>query len=304
MTMELGLQTMTSSRRTLEMAALAEARGLAAFAVADHYLSGPSDAYALDQLTLLGAVATATQDIELSTLVSPITFRHPAVMLKAAVTVAELSGGRFTLGVGAGWMREEHELFGLPFPETGERFDMLTEALSYLRAAIDPEAPGFEGTHYRLAAGTAPQPGGPNLRLVVGGGGASRTPTLAGRFADEFNAFPAEAPFDVRINRAKAAAAEAGREPDDLFVTCAFPLVVGATQSEVEMRMAEVGRRRGVDPDDIRPRWSSLGIPVGTVDEVSQGLDHLESIGIRRVYFQVAFDDVDAISRSIDLLAG
>lgn len=300
--MEIGVQTMASYERTLAVARLAESRELAAFAVADHYLTGPDDPYALDQTTVLGAIAAETDTIELSTLVSPVTFRHPAVMLKSAVALAEISGGRFSLGVGAGWMAEEHELFGLPFPATGERFEHLTEALAYLTAAVDPDAPGFEGTHYRLAPGTAPLPNGPDVRFVVGGGGASRTPSLAGRYAHEYNAFPADTPFGIRIERARAAATEADRDPDDLLISCAFPLVVGETRTEADERLADVGRRRGVDPDAVRTRWSAAGIPVGTVDEVRSGLAALEDLGVRRVYLQVAFDDLDAITRTLDLI--
>ena len=302
MTADLAVQTMTSFESSVTLARWAEENGLAGFAVADHYLSGRDDPYALDQLVVLGGVAARTERIELSTLVSPITFRHPAVMLKSAATLAEMSGGRFTLGVGAGWMEPEHDLFGLPFPGVGERFEMMTEALGYLTAALDEGAPGFEGRHYRLAAGTTPLPNGPNIRLVVGGSGPTRTPALAGRFAHEFNAFPADTPYQPRIAAARQSAAAAGRDPDELLISCAFPLLVAETAADVERRIVEVGRARRADPERVRTRWSELGIPFGTVDEVRSGLEDLAAAGIQRVYFQLGLDDVETAIHSVSLL--
>lgn len=287
--------------RSLELARWAEEEGLAAFAVADHYLAGPDDPYALDQLTLLGAIAAHTDRIELSTLVSPITFRHPAVMLKAAVTLDEISGGRFTLGVGAGWMEEEHELFGFPFPTMGERFEILTEALGYITAGLSG-ATGFAGSHYRLAPETTPRPSGTNVRLVVGGSGAEKTPRLAGTYAHEFNAFPSADAYGPRIARAREAAAEAGRDPGELLISTAFPLIVGADEAEVAARIAPVAERRGAEAADIRTRWGGMGIPVGTVGQVLSRLEEMAAEGVRRVYFQVSGEPLEEIKRSVRLL--
>ena len=303
MTMELAVQTMTSFAKTLELARWAEAEGLAGMAVADHYLTRPEgDPYALDQLTVLAGIAAQTRSLELSTLVSPITFRHPAVMLKVAQTIDEISGGRFTLGVGAGWMQQEHDRFGLTLFGMDERFDRLAEALGYLRSALSGNNEGFTGSYYQLAPGPAPEPTSPGLRIVVGGGGPRRTPDLAGTYADEFNAFPSKVPFRLRIERARAAAVAAGRDPEELFISTAFPLVVGADSSEADDRIAEVARLRDADPADIKNRWSELGIPVGTADEVRSHLDELATVGVRRVYFQMAFEPLDRIAHSIGLL--
>src|SRR5690554_3505388 len=115
MMVELAIQTRTYHANSIELPTWANRAGLAAFAVADHVLMTSDYSYATDQLTLVGAVAERTDRIALATLVSPITIRHPAVMLKAAVTLDEISKGRFSLGIGAGWMEDEHIRFGLPF---------------------------------------------------------------------------------------------------------------------------------------------------------------------------------------------
>ncbi|MGH8911387.1 MAG: LLM class flavin-dependent oxidoreductase, partial [Acidimicrobiia bacterium] len=300
--MQLALQTMRGYADTLELAHWAEGQKLAAFTVADHYLASARSSYALDQLTVMAAIAAETESIELASLVSPITFRHPAVMLKTAVTIDEISGGRFTLGVGAGWMKGEHERFGFEFPPIGERFDRLAEALAYLRAGLDGDEAGFEGSHYRLAPGPAAQPTGANLRLMVGGSGPKRTPDLAGKFADEFNLTPAEEPFGLRIERARQAAAAAGRDPDALLISTAFPVVVGADEAEIAERIGAVAKRRGVEASEIRSRWSGVGIPIGTADQYRSRLAEMEEEGIRRVYFQVAFDPIEDVRRAMTLL--
>lgn len=300
--MQLAVQTMSSYSASLQLARWAETEGLAGFAVADHYLVGQDSTYALDQLTLLAAIAAETERIQLSTLVSPITFRHPAVMWKTAVTIDEISGGRFGLGLGAAWMEEEHERFGFDFPATGERFDRMTETLAYLTTMRTGDESGFEGDHYRLAAGPAPEPRGETVRLIVGGSGPRRTPELAGRYADEFNVYPSRHPLGPRIQKARSAAAAAGRDPADLLVSTAFPLVVGADDEEVDLRISQIAASRGSDPERIRSRWPQAGIPVGPPDAYRGGLEALEAEGVERVYFQVAFDSFDDIRRMVGLL--
>lgn len=301
MTVELAIQTMTSHANSIELATWAEREGLAAFAVADHFLMTGDSSYALDQLTLLGAVAERTDRIALATLVSPITFRHPAVMLKAAVTLDEISNGRFSLGIGAGWMEEEHIRFGLPFPAIGERFDRLAETLAYLHAARTDT--GFDGRYYQLAAGEPPQPVPDRVRIVVGGSGKRRTPQLAGRYADEFNLSPTEESMASRIERARSAAADAGRDPTRLTMSTAFPLVVEEDSAALDRRIEQVAADRGVESDRIRERWPAIGIPVGVVGEVREQLAVLEAEGIERVYFQVAFDSPETVKRLVGLLS-
>ena len=146
-------------------------------------------------------------------LVSPITFRHPAVLAKQAVTIDHMSGGRFTLGLGTGWLDEEHRLFGIPYPPWPERWERLEESLGYLRAAFGKSPPGFSGSHYHLdAKPIEPTPTG-ELRLLVGGFGPRRSPYLAGTYADEYN-LALLGPIDdleARIDRAREAVAVADR---------------------------------------------------------------------------------------------
>lgn len=295
--MEFAVQCMDSPKHTLALAEWAEQRNLACFAPADHYVSAAGDAW--DQITLLGAVAARTRSIELATLVSPITFRHPAVMLKSAVTLDGISGGRFSLGVGTGWMEREHEVFGIDMPPVSERFDRLEEALSYLRAALDPSAPGFEGRFYRLEAGFLPAPLPKNLRIVVGGSGAHRTPYLAGTYADEYNVFPdTDVDIPALVERARDAARAAGRDPDALLISTAFPGIAGGTKSEFEDMLTRIAKRRDTAADALLDRMRILGIPHGTVEQVKTGITSLADQGVQRIYLQVSYlslEDIQAI---------
>ena len=296
--MQIAVQTMTTYADTLRLARWSEANGVASLGVADHYLFGVDrESPTVDQLVLLGGIARETETLELCTLVSPLTFRHPAVQLKSATALDQMSGGRFTLGVGTGWMEQEHEAFGLALYSLGERFDRLEENLAYLRASLDGSGTGFSGEYYKLEGGFTPQPRPQNLRIVVGGGGSRRTPDLAGRFADEFNVFPADEPMADRIGRARAAHADAGRD-GELFVTMAFPPVAGSDRAEVEEGLRLISARTGRTTEQTKERYLALGIPIGERNAIAEGLAELESLGIQRVYLQSAVDIDQAIRQA------
>ncbi len=255
----------------------------------DHYLTSRRDPSqpAYDNLAMLAALARETERIRLATLVSPITFRHPAVMAKTAVTIDELSGGRFTLGVGTGWFEQEHEVFGLDFPPSGERWERMEEALGYLRAAFTAGPVGYEGTHYRLApvdVGPAPSAG---LQLVVGGTGPQRTPSLAGRYADEYNAYPVpRAELRRRIEVARTAAAEAGRDADALLVSSSGLLIVGADDAEYRRRLDETAGLLHQSADDLEQGLRDREAPHGSAEQARELLGTLAEAGVRRFYVQ------------------
>ncbi len=291
--MEFGLMTepqLGMTYQTLaETARLAEHIGLSVFARSDHYdfpaFEGP---HATDAFATLAGLARETRRIQLCVLVSPITFRHPGVIAKTAATIDEMSGGRFLLGVGTGWMAEEHELLGLDFPEMGERFDRFEEALGYLRAAFGPGDGGFSGDYYTLAARPVrPKPAG--IEIAVGGGGARRTPRLAGTYADEFNVFVAPpAEMTERVERARSAAGAAGRDPAALRISVMGPAVVGTDESSYRSNLERIAAAHpfGRSAEEIETSLRERGLPVGTGAPVREALASLEAAGIDRFYVQ------------------
>lgn len=289
--MEFALQTSGSYNEVLSAARWAEAHGLAAFAVPDHYLRAGGDQAdqvpASDALIQLGGLARETTTIPLVMLVSPITFRHPAVYLKSAVTIDEMSGGRFTFGLGTGWMEQEHEIFGIEFFERAQRFDLLEEAFAYLQAGLMEDNPGFNGEHYNLQSFNAlPRPTG-RLPLLIGGVGKSKTPRLAGRFADEFNVYPSDLDgMRERIDRARKAAVEAGRDPDAILLSSAGQVQTAPTEAEYRDLLGEVAGEAGISVEELEAAYEMRGTPRGTHEQVAEMMAGYASVGIERFYLQ------------------
>jgi alkanesulfonate monooxygenase SsuD/methylene tetrahydromethanopterin reductase-like flavin-dependent oxidoreductase (luciferase family) len=288
----------------LAAAHLAEDLGLASFARSDHYYSGrrPAPA-ATDAFATLAGLARDTERIRVCVLVSPVTFRHPAVIAKNAATIDEMSGGRLDLGMGTGWMDAEHEAFGIPIPPWPERFARLEEALQYVTAAFASGEGSFTGDYYSLDAQVHPTPTGP-IPLIVGGSGAERTPRLAGTYADEYNHFVA--PPDVlapKIARARQAAAEAGRDPDELRVSIMGPVVAGRDEASYGVRLANRAAARDTDPDEYQERLVDAGVPVGPPPRVAEAFEALTELGVDRFYVQhLDLGDLEPLSETFEVL--
>lgn len=284
----------------LEAARWAESEELVSFARCDHFLSGREPTPdATDAFAVLAGLARETSDIRLCVLVSPITFRHPAVIAKNAATIDQMSGGRFDLGVGTGWMALEHEALGLPFPDWPERWERFEEALDYLDAAFAEGHARLEGTHYSLDADVKPNPSA--LRLVIGGSGKKRTPTLAGTRADEFNLFicPAE-DAKARIDVMREAAGDRQVE-----ATVMGPALVGANDEVYQERLARAAVARDMSPEDLEQRFVENGIPVGTPDRVAETISALEEAGVERMYIQwLDLDDLDTMKDTVSVVRG
>lgn len=291
--MELALQTSGDYASVLAAARWSEANGLGAIAVPDHYLmSSVEDARpAYDGLVQFAGLARDTESIELVVLVSPITFRHPSVYVKTAVTIQDMSGGRFKLGLGTGWMDSEHEVFGIPYPDRAERFEMLEEALAYCRAAFDPTNPGYQGERYQLDSFNV-QPMIP-VPIVVGGFGPHKTPRLVGTYGDEFNVYGG--PLDemkIRIERAREAAVAAGRDPEALMISTACPPIVGATEAEYRAALEDAVPIMGKETaDDLHELLEERNFPHGTREQAIDILGGYASLGVERYYVQARLDD-------------
>ena len=289
--MDFGVHMAYGYGSVLEAAMLAEEYGFKSVTVPDHYLMSYDmesgwDLPAYDALVQLGGLARETSTVEIGTLVTPITFRHPAVLAKTAVTLDEMSGGRFKLGLGIGWMDDEHSVFGIPYPPVGERFDRLEEVLGYLTSFFDPSYPGFEGDHFSLEPFSHyPIPGRP-VPVMIGGGGPKKVPRLAGTFASEFNIIEV-ATFEemrLRIERARTAAEKANRDPDSLLISTQLSVVGVDNEADLEELVAERAAQRGVEPEELRQRIRDFDLPVGTWEQVYETLHTWEKVGFQRIY--------------------
>jgi F420-dependent oxidoreductase-like protein len=288
-----------SYEQQLRMAQAAESSGFDAFFRSDHFLTiggaglpGPTDAW----LTLAG-IARETDRIRLGTMVTSATFRLPGLLAIQVAQVDDMSGGRAELGLGAGWYDGEHTAYGVPFPPLGERFERLQEQFAVIEGLWDTPAGetfDFDGKHYQLKDSPAlPKPvQQPHPPLIVGGGGAKRTPRLAATYAAEFNlAFSSLADTEAQFARVRAACVEAGRDPGTLRLSSAQTVCCGANDAEVERRAANIGRKAEV----LRAHGLA-----GTPDEVVARLQEFAAIGAESFYLQVL--DLDDLAH-VELLA-
>jgi alkanesulfonate monooxygenase SsuD/methylene tetrahydromethanopterin reductase-like flavin-dependent oxidoreductase (luciferase family) len=214
-----------------------------------------------------------------------------------ALTIDEISGGRFTLGIGAGWMEEEFEVFGLPFPDLGTRMEMYEEAMAYVRAAITPGAKGFEGEHYHLAE-FDPRPHPIGLRLMGGGSGGPKARRITAQYADEYNLY-ARRPDEFREKReaTRELATELGRDPDEIMWSSAGPGVAAKKESDYRPLLAAFAERTGHTPEHVEEVWDERGYPHGSGSKPAEMIAALEEAGCERFYPQVFIEDEDDPSR-------
>ncbi|MFI0453847.1 TIGR03621 family F420-dependent LLM class oxidoreductase [Actinomadura sp. 6N118] len=170
----------------------AEELGYTTLTLRDHFVTEPFGDQ-LAPLVALAAAAGATRTLRLGTLVLANDYRHPVMLAKEAATLDHVSGGRFELGIGAGWLREEYEQAGMPFDAAGVRVERLEESLQILRSLLGGEKTSFAGEHYRVRGLTVfPVPPRPTPILV--GAGSKRMLGLAGRYADTVGILPRALP--------------------------------------------------------------------------------------------------------------
>lgn len=271
----------------LAVAQAAESLGYSAFFRSDHYvamsgagLPGPTDSW----VTLAG-IARETSSIRLGTLVTSATFRFPGPLAISVAQVDAMSCGRVEFGIGAGWFEAEHRAYGIPFPYLGERFDRLEEQLEIITtmwATPIGETFDFTGTHYTITDSPAlPKPVQlPHPPIIIGGGGARRTPALAARYAAEFNlAFPTREFAPVQIDRVRAALQKTGRGTDDMIFSAAFAVCAGRDDAAVARRAGAISR----NVDELRANTPLAGTPAEIVDR----LGPFAEAGVQRVYLQL-----------------
>ncbi len=287
----------------LRVARAAEDLGFDAFFRSDHYLKmeavsglpGPTDSW-----VTLAALARETTSIRLGTLMTSATFRYPGPLAISVAQVDQMSGGRVELGLGAGWFKEEHEAYAIPFPPVSERFDRLEEQLEIITglwAVPEGETYSFTGKHYTVTDSPGlPKPAQrPRPPVLIGGLGARRTPDLTVRYADEFNVpFMDPEKTGEGFARVREACAAAGRDPGTLIFSAAQTACCGTSDAQVRQRAEAIGR----DLDELR-RDGLAGSP----EQIADRLGTFAELGAERVYLQVLdladLDHLELLARLI-----
>lgn len=181
------------------------------------YGEGPGETF--EGMTTLAALAGVTSRIRLGLLVTGVTYRHPSVLAAQAVTVDHASHGRLELALGAAWYDKEHRELGIPFPSTGERFDLLEDALEIVTRLFSGEVVSYSGKRVSLQdAFLRPVPvQQPHPPIWIGGTGPTRTLPLAAKFADVWHAFGTPNSLREASARLDTLATEAGRDPASIM---------------------------------------------------------------------------------------
>jgi len=281
--------------RWQRLAAAAEDLGFVGLYRSDHYTNAnPPDKASLELWVSLTWLASHTGRIEFGPLVSPVSFRQPTLTARMAAAVDDLSGGRLTLGLGAGWQAREHDHFGWQLLDVPARFARFEEGLEVITRLLNSDAPvDFDGAHYRLREAILlprpARPGGPPI--LIGGNGPKRTLPLVARYASEWNGvFLTPADFADRNRQLDALLLAAGREPAAVRRSLMIGCVFGRDAAELETHAA----RRGTTPDKLR---ASGKLAVGDGAEIADQLVAWSAAGVQRIMLQwLDLDDLDGIA--------
>jgi F420-dependent oxidoreductase-like protein len=280
----------------------AERLGFDAIFTSDHYFSvmGNRERGSSDAWTNLAGIAAVTSTIRLGTLVSPVTFRSPAVLAKCAVTVDRISRGRAEIGMGAGWWEEEHRTHGFPFPPATERFERLEEQLEIVHRLMAEDRFTFLGKHYRLED-VAFAPKGvrePHPPIIVGGGAGPWLSRLVSRWADEYNTVggpPGSA--RERFERIRARLDADGRDQSTLTTSLMTWCYVGDTRADAMARI-DRARERAMRAGTANHQLEELEREciVGSADRAAERLSEYAAAGVQRIMLNhELFDDLEML---------
>jgi F420-dependent oxidoreductase-like protein len=292
--------------RWFRIADRVESLGLDSLWRSDHFFSLSGDVHrpALECWTSLTALAQRTKRIRFGPLVSPITFRHPAMLARMASAVDLLSSGRLVLGVGAGWNVAEHEAFGIGLPPLKERFDRFEEGIAVIKALWTGGPVDLDARYFPLRGAAAyPRPlQQPAPPLLIGGDGEVRLLRIVAREADEWNSH-VHGPelYRVKLAKLKEHCRAVGRDPGTIRRSWMGGVLIGRDGAEVAEKgrwmQSFMGGLSGVPaagvPDDLRRR----GWIVGTPDQAAAQLEAWSALGVERVMLQwYNLDDVDGLA--------
>ena len=279
--------------RWQQLARAVEDLGFVGLYRSDHFTNpNPPDMESLELWVSLTWLAGHTSRLEFGPLVTPVSFRHPALTARMAAAVDDLSAGRLTLGLGAGWEEREHDLFGFDLLDVEARFVRFKESLQVVSNLLRSAGPvTFNGQYFQLrGAQLLPRPRRPNgPPLLIGGNGEKRTLPLAARYADEWNAvYVTPSQFAHLNKRLDELLAAQGRDPRTVRRSMMTGCVFGRTETLLKQKLE--ARERTLA--QMRER----GVIVGTNSAVQDQLHEFAEAGVQRIMLQwLELDDLDGL---------
>jgi alkanesulfonate monooxygenase SsuD/methylene tetrahydromethanopterin reductase-like flavin-dependent oxidoreductase (luciferase family) len=231
---------------------------------ADHFMpnhegSATQDGNVYECWSMIAAIAAVTERLRVGSLVSPTTFRHPTILANTAATIDQISRGRLTLGIGAGWQVNEHLAYGVDLLEGKDRVDRFEEAIQIIKSMLTDNRTSFAGQHFSITeAPCQPQPVQTPLPIMVGTGGP-RMSKITARFADEWNTWGHVSTATERVSTFAQACRAVDRDWDDIHKSVQAMFFLVDDQDTIE-------KIRKVAPNDR----SIIGSNEYIIDQIGQ----------------------------------
>lgn len=246
----------------------AESAGFDSVFVMDHFyqlpMLGSPDQPMLEAYTALGALATATERVQLGTSVTGNTYRNPTLLAKIITTLDVVSQGRAILGIGTGWFQLEHDQLGFEFGTFTDRFNRLDEALEIILPMIKGEQATFSGKWYRASEAFANPRFRNHIPLMIGGSGEKKTIPLAARHFDHLNVIAGFDELPGKLEVVRRSCEEVGRDPATLETSTLTTVLIdenaGLDQIPAEMKQRMVVGTPDSVADQIKTKVIDAGI--------------------------------------------
>jgi F420-dependent oxidoreductase-like protein len=245
----------------------AEAAGYDSLFIMDHFYQLPAlgspDQPMLEAYTALGALATATERLQLGTLVTGNTYRNPTLLAKVITTLDVVSAGRAILAIGAGWFELEHRQLGFEFGTFTDRFNRLEEALQILQPMIKGERPTFSGKWYTTESAMANPRYRDNIPIMIGGGGEKKTFAIAARWADHLNIIAGLDELPGKVDALAARCDEVGRDRSTLKTSAYLSVMINEDIKPDQIPAEMTGRVVVGGPAQIAEQVQAKVLDVG-----------------------------------------
>jgi F420-dependent oxidoreductase-like protein len=245
----------------------AEAAGFDSVFVMDHFyqlpMLGTPDQPMLEAYTALGALATATERVQLGTLVTGNTYRNPTLLAKTITTLDVVSQGRAILGIGTGWFELEHDQLGYDFGTFTDRFNRLDEALQIILPMIKGERPTFSGSYYRATEALANPRFREQIPLMIGGSGEKKTIPLAARYFDHLNVMAGFDQLPQKVKVVQARCEDIGRDPATLETSTLITVLLDDNIAPDQIPAEMTQRMAAGSPDSVADQLKTKVIDAG-----------------------------------------
>ncbi len=288
--------------RLFQIAKTVETLGFASLFRSDHLtsLEGFHQRASLALWPSLAALAAQTERIRFGPMVCSMTFRHPAMVAKMAAAVDQLSGGRLDLGLGAGWYRGEHRMFGVDYPAYGDRLEMLDEGAQVIKGLWTGQPYTFQGKYYQIeSAETYPPPTQAEPVIIMGGKG-EKTLRVVARLATEWNcSYVGLNTFRQKSGELDRNCLAIKRDPATLRRSLMIPFVIGRDGRAIQNR---IDAHRAMFPSlpKTLDDWHEAGFIGGSPGQLADQLNSFAGAGVQR--FMLQHNDLDDLD-SLELLA-